>query len=104
MNSLLEGVWDMGGGHGEGEEGGRGKRRERPVLGSKGAALRRWTMSVMDLMVPFLVVGVGVLAGYVLGVRTEGWRGGGSVHFEVAADEELARHGCGWGGLEGLFR
>lgn len=63
----------MGERGGYGEEGGEEERRAGPVLGSRGAELRRWTISVMDLMVPFLFVVVCV-SWDKLGVLTELWR------------------------------
>ena len=48
-------------------------RRAGPVLGSRGAELRWWTISVMVLMVPFLLVVVCV-SWDELGVLTELWK------------------------------
>ena len=49
------------------------ERRAGPVLGSRGAELRRWTISVMDLMVPFLLV-VFCVSWDQLGVLTGLWK------------------------------
>ena len=66
---------DLGEGEDIVESGGGGRRGgQAPVLGSRGAELRWWTMSVMDFMVPFLFVVVGVSWDQ-LGVLTELWRG-----------------------------
>jgi len=62
MRWVSEGLGRRGRGR-ELDGGGRkGERREEvvevPVLGSRWALLRLWTISVMDLMVPFLSVNV----------------------------------------------
>ena len=46
---------------------------QAPVLGSRGAELRWWTISVMVLMVPFLFVVVCVSRDK-LGILTELWK------------------------------
>ncbi len=62
----------MGEGEGMVKRGARRRGGQAPVLGSRGAELRRWTMSVMDLIVPFLLVVVCVSWDQ-LGVLTELW-------------------------------